>query len=146
MDTTNFVKVAGTTALAAFVPFGGPLAAIALALTHSQDEVKAAESKGLASLEEEARKQHVLMEFQSHQARVAQEMAIANRINCSREVEIEEFYDDSSALGGEAGVKLSQTPTIKIGAKHVQHGVVKRIYRFKGGVHDTSDSSNGQVA
>jgi hypothetical protein len=84
--------------------------------------------------------------LQSHQARVAQEMAIANRINCSREVEIEEFYDDSSALGGEAGVKLSQTPTIKIGAKHVQHGVVKRIYRFKGGVHDTSDSSDGQVA
>ena len=45
------------------------------ALSSSQDEVKAAESQGLATLEEEAKKQKIVMEFQAHQGRVAQELA-----------------------------------------------------------------------
>lgn len=68
---------AAAVALVPGVAVAGPaVAAIVAALAKSQDEMKAAEAQGLVSLEDEMRKQHLLMEYQSHQARVAQEVAI----------------------------------------------------------------------
>lgn len=89
----------------------GYLRAAYSALSRSQDDVKAAESKGVADLEKEARKQEIVMEFQAHQARVSQELAIAERISASAEVEIEEYYDLTGkghvGVRGGGGVHLS---------------------------------------
>lgn len=134
MDTKKIVAIAGSAALDAFVP--GYVKAIYSALSESQDELKAAESEGLPSLEKEARKQQIVMEFQAHQARVAQELAIANRIAVSHEVEIEEFYDASGK--GHAGVK-AESESISLGASGEGRRVTKRVIRFVGlGTHSES--------
>lgn len=72
-----------------------PRWAIAATLATSQDEIKEDEGKSIESLETEARKHQIVMDFQAHQARVAQEISIAQRIASSLEVEIEEYYDTS---------------------------------------------------
>lgn len=98
-------------------------------LASSQDEIKAAEAKGLRELEEEAKKQKILMEYQAHQARVAQEIAIAERISVSHEVVIEEYYEGSGK--GHAGLK-TEGESISLGAGGEGRRVTKRVIRFNG--------------
>lgn len=139
---SNKVKAAAAGAIgaAAFATFGGPLGGAALAIAEiaramlvSQEEVKAAEEKGPDELEAVIAKQRRLMEFQVEQARVAQEMAIAQRISSSTDVEIEEFYDESGEIGGELGGSAKGgAVSVKAGAKKAQQRVVRRIYKFKG--------------
>lgn len=63
------------------------------------------------------------------QAKVAQEIAIARRIDTAEEVTIEEFYDTS----GEAGIGLnSNGENISLGVNGSARRVTKRIYTFKG--------------
>ncbi|PLC49387.1 hypothetical protein CR159_13915 [Pollutimonas subterranea] len=120
-------SIAGKVALDMLVP--GYMRAAYSALSSSQDEVKAAESQGLATLEEEAKKQRVVMEFQAHQARVAQELAIAERIAASHEVVIEEYYDGSGK--GHAGLKADEK-TMSLGVSGEGRRVTKRVIRFSG--------------
>lgn len=127
MDATKIASIAGQVALEMFVP--SYMKAAYSALSSSQDEVKAAESQGLATLEEEAKKQKIVMEFQAHQARVAQELAIAERIAASQEVVIEEYYDGSGK--GHAGLK-ADGEAISIGASGEGRRVTKRVIRFNG--------------
>lgn len=127
MDTATIASIAGKVALDLFVP--GYMQAAFSALSSSQDEVKAAESQGLATLEEEAKKQKIIMEFQAHQARVAQELAIAERIAASHEVVIEEYYDGSGK--GHAGLKTDDG-SISLGASGEGRRVTKRVNRFSG--------------
>ncbi|MEW5834644.1 MAG: hypothetical protein AB1832_06230 [Pseudomonadota bacterium] len=127
MDAVKIASIAGRAAVEAIVP--GYVRAIYSALSDSQGEVKAAESQGLASLEEEAKKQRVVMEFQAHQARVAQELAIAERIASSHEVQIEEYYDGSGK--GHVGLK-AEGESIAVGASGEGRRVTKRIIRFTG--------------
>ena len=90
-----------------------------------------ASNKGLSELEEEVAKQNLKMEFAQHQARVAQELAIARRIDNAEEVEIEEFYDTSGK--GKLGVSVdekSQTASLGLGAEGRK--VTKRVYHFRG--------------
>lgn len=138
MDTTTIASIAGKAALDAIVP--GYVKAIYSALSDSQSEVKAAESEGLASLEEEAKKQRIVMEFQAHQARVAQELAIAERIASSHEVEIEEFYDGSGK--GSLGLK-TEGESITLGASGEGRRVTKRVIRFTG--WGAGDKPNGEA-
>ncbi|MCR3972411.1 hypothetical protein ACTG2W_01510 [Aeromonas sp. 96A] len=127
MDTIKMATIAGKVAFATIVP--GYVKAIYSALSDSQDEVKSAESKGLDTLTEEANKQRIVMEFQAHQARVAQELAIAERIASSHEVQIEEFYDGSGK--GSLGLK-TEGESISLGASGEGRRVTRRIIRFTG--------------
>lgn len=61
------------------------------------------------------------------QAKVAQELAIADRIKDAEEVTIEEYYDNS--LEGSAGIGVSETG-VRVGANGKTGVVSKRIYRF----------------
>ena len=61
-----------------------------------------ASDKGVDQLREEIAKQNLQMQFAQQQARIAQELAIARRIDNAEEVEIEEFYDTSGK--GSAGI------------------------------------------
>ena len=69
------------------------------------------------------------MDFQAHQARAAQELAIAERIVASHEVVIEEYYDGSGK--GHAGLK-ADGEAISLGASGEGRRVTKRVIRFSG--------------
>jgi hypothetical protein len=127
VDTKNIASLAGKVALDLVVP--SYMRAAYSALSSSQDEVKAAEAQGLVTLEEEAKKQKIIMEFQAHQARVAQELAIAERIATSYEVTIEEYYDGSGK--GHAGLKVDGE-ALSLGASGEGRRVTKRVVRFSG--------------
>ena len=77
----------------------------------------------------EAAKKDVLTAIAEREARVAQELAIAERISTALEVQIEEFYEYTeegklgfSAQGGNPNIGLSAS----------DQRVSKRIYTFKG--------------
>ena len=90
-----------------------------------------ASRKNLEALREEAAKQQIKMDYSQHQARVAQELAIAKRIENATEVEIEEYYDNSGK--GSAGLSVNvETQTGSFGISGENRRVSKRVYRFKG--------------
>lgn len=109
---------------------GGPIIGLVI------DGVKEAsnamdKAKNLDALKEESLKQEIKMEFSKHQARVAQELAIAKRIENALEVEIEEYYDNSDKGEGALKVDLA-TQSGGIGMSTEGRRVSKRVYRFKG--------------
>ena len=110
--------------------FGGPIVGLVIdgVKESSKDMEKA---KNLDELREESIKQEIKMEFSKHQARVAQELAIAKRIENALEVEIEEYYDNSGKDEGGLNVNLT-TQSGGIGISTENRRVSKRIYRFKG--------------
>jgi hypothetical protein len=93
----------------------------------------------LQQLKEEAAKQEIQMQFAQHQARVAQELAIARRIDNAMEVEIEEFYDASGkgSLGLDAN---AATETVTLGIQGEGRRITRRVYRFKGWRNDMVES------
>ncbi|HDR9133833.1 TPA: hypothetical protein QDA91_004988 [Burkholderia vietnamiensis] len=93
--------------------------------------VSRASEEGVESLKEEISKQNLQMQFAQHQARVAQELAIARRIDSAEEVEIEEFYDVSGKAQGGLTVDAN-TATGSLGLGGEGRKVTKRVYRFKG--------------
>lgn len=127
--------VAATAASVALGPIGMAgiasiaVAGIVTALSKSQEVLKQAEDKGIASLEDEAKKQRINMEFQAHQAKVAQELAISQRIYLSESVEIEEFYEGHGK--GSIGVKGDESG-VTLGASGEGRRVTKRIIKFSG--------------
>ena len=98
-------------------------------MSDAQGDIKSAESKGIAELELEAAKQKVIMEFQAHQARVSQEVAIAERISTSIEVEITEYYDASGKA--HAGLTASEA-SITAGVGGEGRKVTHRVIKFTG--------------
>ena len=110
--------------------FGGPLVGFIIdgVKESSKDMEKA---KNLDSLKEESIKQEIMMEFSKHQARVAQELAIAKRIENALEVEIEEYYDNSGKA--DAGLNINvAAQTGGFGVSNEGRRISKRVYRFKG--------------
>lgn len=90
-----------------------------------------ASDKGVDQLREEIVKQNLQMQFAQQQARIAQELAIARRIDNAEEVEIEEFYDTSGK--GSAGISIDQSSqTASVGVGTEGRRVTKRVYHFKG--------------
>lgn len=134
MDAKKIAVTAGRTVALAAIPGGGILfsvvALISDALAESQNNIKDAEGESIDLLEKEARKQKIIMDFQAHQARVAQEVSIAQRISSSAEVEIEEYYDTSGK--GMAGLKADEA-SITLGLSGEGRKITKRIIKFKGG-------------
>jgi len=88
-----------------------------------------AETGELDAISEEAQRQEVSLRLAEGQARVAQEVAIAHRIENAQEVEIEEFYDYSGE--GHAGLK-ADAGNVTVGIGGAGKRVSKRIYKFKG--------------
>ena len=107
-----------------------PLGMIMEHIDKASGAVDAAADQGIEKLSEEVAKQELRMKFELQQAKIAQELAIAQRILNAEIVEIEEFYDTSGS--GTAGLNTtaeSMTLVLSIEGKRV----TKRIYQFKGG-------------
>lgn len=98
-------------------------------------------SSTIDSLKEEAMRQEVIAQVAESQARVTQELAIAQRINTAHEVIIEEFYDSSGK--GDLGVNLTEG-NISAGLRGEGRRVTKRIYRFTGW-HEGADEVFEQI-
>jgi hypothetical protein len=130
----SFSEVAGNVAYELFV--SGYVKVIRAAMSDSQGDIKSAEGKGIAELELEATKQRIVMEFQSHQARVLQEVAIAERISTSSEVEITEYYDVSGK--GHAGLNASEA-SVSVGVGGEGRKVTHRVINFSGFSNSPSD-------
>ncbi|HEY5561983.1 MAG TPA: hypothetical protein VIK72_09570 [Clostridiaceae bacterium] len=80
-------------------------------------------------INKEAFRQEIISRMAKDQAKVAQEVAIARRIDTAEEVTIEEFYDTS----GEGGIGLSSKDNnLSLGATGSGRHVTRRIYTFKG--------------
>lgn len=87
------------------------------------------ETSTMDKLKEEAARQEIIAQVSEAQARVSQEVAIAQRINTAQEVEIEEFYDTS----GKSGLSANITGEVITGGLTGEgRKVTKRIYRFTG--------------
>jgi hypothetical protein len=127
MSKKSFGEIASDVAYEFFVP--GYVKVLRNALSDSQGDIKAAESQGVSELELEAAKQKIIMEFQAHQARVSQEIAIAERISTSQQVEITEYYDVSG--NGNLGVNAKESG-ITIGASGEGRKVTHRVIKFSG--------------
>jgi hypothetical protein len=91
--------------------------------------LKVSESKDMSVIDSEAQKQALELQMAHAQAKVAQELAIAQRIENADEVVIEEYYAGEAkgnvgATGDEKG--------ITVGASAEGRKVTKRVYRFIG--------------
>ncbi|MFJ5692108.1 hypothetical protein [Providencia stuartii] len=86
-------------------------------------------SKPLSELEELGRRIEIESAAMQSQAKVEQELSIARRIMCAKEVEIEEFYDLKGS--GSAGVNQLDGG-VQIGISGEAHRVSRRIVKFKG--------------
>lgn len=95
------------------------------------------ETKDIAKINTEAQKQALELQMAHAQAKVAQEIAIAQRIENAAEVVLEEYYE------GEAEGKLGVTGNesgISVGVSGSGRRVTKRIYRFIGGEKRPSET------
>jgi hypothetical protein len=125
----DYGKIALEAAKIGLNPTGYLLAQIAESTSKNVTHSDAAADKELATLRMEAERQELQMRISEAQARVAQEIAIARRIESAEEVEMEEFYDYSgeASVGGRVDEK-----GIFVGAGGSGRRVSKRIYRFRG--------------
>jgi uncharacterized protein (DUF1786 family) len=96
------------------------------AITKSEEITK---SGSIQQISDEATRQELTLQMAEAQARVAQEVAIARRIDNAEEVEIEEFYD--TAGEGSVGLKGSEQG-VTVGLHGNGRRVSRRVYRFKG--------------
>jgi len=83
----------------------------------------------LADLRVKAERQQLEMQIAADQARVAQEIAIAKRIETAVEVVMEEYYDYSS--NAEIGAKTDRA-NLSLSAGGNTKKVSKRVFRFSG--------------
>ncbi len=88
------------------------------------------ETKDLSIIDEEAKRQALELQMAHAQAKVAQEIAIANRIENAKEVVLEEYYEGEAE--GKVGVATNEAG-VTIGVSGAGRKVTKRIYRFIGG-------------
>lgn len=90
-------------------------------------------SKKLEELKVDAAKKELIISVAEREAKVAQELAIADRISSASEVTIEEFYEYKGE--GKAGVDLAKSD---VGFSGSGQRIAKRIYSFRGFVPDAS--------
>ena len=87
------------------------------------------ETGDIEEMKKESLRQELASKMAENQAKVAQEIAIARRIDTAEEVTIEEFYGSS----GEGKIGLnSDGENITFGINGAGRRVTKRIYTFKG--------------
>ena len=129
MDTDAVMAVfeKAIMAMAKATPIIGPVAGVLL--DSAKDAEAASQTGELSKLTEEAKRQEVSLHMARIQAQVAQELAIAHRIENAEEVEIEEYYEGTGKGG--AGVSTDGiSASLSIGAEGRK--VTKRVYRFTG--------------
>lgn len=115
-----------------FNKYTNPLSYIVLeGAEKAVDALQKAANKDLQALELEAAKQQIFLQVSQAQARIAQEMAIARRIDNAEEVEIEEFYDTSGKAGIGANLD-AKTESITASISGEGRKITKRIYHFRG--------------
>ncbi|USS53672.1 hypothetical protein [Pseudomonas kermanshahensis] len=88
------------------------------------------EPSGLVELRVEAERRELEMRMAEAEARVAQELAIARRIETAHEVEMTEYFDYSGR--GHVGLR-ADAESISVGAGGSGRRVSKRKFVFKGG-------------
>jgi len=126
-DTVMAVFEKAIMAMAKATPIVGPVAGVLL--DSAKDAETASQSGELAKLTEEAKRQEISLHMARIQAQVAQELAIAHRIENAEEVEIEEYYEGSGKA--DAGISTDGvSANLSIGAGGRK--VAKRVYRFTG--------------
>lgn len=128
---TNVLEIAIEAAKIATNPAGYLLERIVKNTSKNVSKAEARSQDDIAALRLEAERQELEMRMAEAQARVAQEVAIARRIQMAEEVEMKEYYDYSGegSLGGKFdGQNLS------IGASGSGRRVSKRVFKFKGNV------------
>ena len=104
--------------------------------TESADKTKLLAASGdVGDLRREAEKQELTLHMAERQAKVAQELALAKRIENALEVEMEEFYDVSGSAG--AGINTDGT-SLSAGISGKGQKVMRRVYRFKGIASNTN--------
>jgi len=113
----------------AFNPSGYLLGQIVEATSKNVSKAETLSGKELAVLKLESERQELQMRMAEAQARVAQEVAIARRIETAEEVEMEEFYDYSSE--GHLGAK-TDGESMSFGVGAAGRRISKRVYRFRG--------------
>lgn len=80
-------------------------------------------------LQKMALKQKIKMQMAESQAKVAQEIAIARRIDTAEEVIVEEYYEGE----GEGKVGLNaEEGSVSLGLSGAGRRISKRVYTFKG--------------
>lgn len=92
---------------------------------HAEQTVK---NGTIEELRAEAERQDLAMRMAERQAKVAQELALARRIESADDVEMEEFYDVSGAA--HAGFKSGED-SLSAGIGGQGQKVMRRVYRFK---------------
>lgn len=128
MDVSSAASLALEAAKVAANPSGYLIAQI-VELTSKKVAKSDKSPTEVSSLRVEAERQELEMRIAEAQARVAQEVAIAKRIEAAEEVEHEEFYEYVSS--GKAGLKVGvDSAAVDAGAGIKR--VSKRVYRFKG--------------
>lgn len=115
-------------------PSGYLLGQIVEIASKSVSKAETISGKELAVLKMESERQELQMRMAEAQARVAQEVAIARRIETAAEVEMEEFYDYSGK--GHVGVN-SDGESLSMGAGGSGRQISKRVYRFRGNTAPT---------
>lgn len=127
MVVANDVWKASKTVLKYTNPLGWlATEAAEMAISKSTEIIK---NGTIQELEKEARRQEVAARIAEAQAKVAQELAIARRIDTAEEVTIEEYYDLSGK--GEIGANINGE-SISVGLTGQGRRVTKRVYIFKG--------------
>ncbi len=115
----------------------GSIIEIAKILTRAvSSSLVVSESKDMSVIDDEAKKQALELQMAHAQAKVAQELAIAQRIENATEVVIEEYY--AGEAKGNMGV-TGDEKGITVGISAEGRKVTKRVYRFIGG-----DSKNNK--
>jgi uncharacterized membrane protein len=110
--------------------FESPYVSLAKFLYEAMTNTKKDVEKGdVVELKKEEAMQEISMRMAERQAKVAQELAIAERIRDADEVSIEEFYDNS--IEGQAGL-VANKESVNIGVGGKSGAVSKRIFRFRG--------------
>jgi len=89
----------------------------------------AAQNGDIEEMTQEALRQEFILKMAEAQAKVAQEVSIARRIDTAEEVKIEEFYES----GGEGSLGASlKEEGVTVGLSGSGRRIAKRVYTFKG--------------
>lgn len=126
MEPNSLIK----TAIEVLMRTSPLISPIVQVLVDSAKDIEIASETGeIVKLEEEGRRQTISLEMARLQAQVAQEAAIAHRIEHAEEVEIEEYYEND-ASAGLSGSTDGMSAELSLGGRGRR--VTKRIYRFTG--------------
>ena len=135
LSTKQVAKAAGMAAVGIVAP--SPVFAIIAAIAEgvAKVPVDTNSNSDLLEVNKETERLENEMRRLEAQAKVAQEMAIASRIEQALEVQIEEFYEYAGE--GKAGLTADQKG-LTIGVSGAGKRISKRIYKFSGSIHGTA--------